>query len=153
MKKGQGKINDELYFHQLNVVILLILILLILIIQTSLTFFTFDRLYRYIPSIVDSVCVSGSTQIDRSSGEKKKAAATPEFVKHRAITSLFLSILPPPPSITHSLIVEHGASCYLETSSADLDSSPPCNLAAVIPPRLLHISNAHGYYAFYLTAL
>lgn len=72
MKKGQGKINDELYFHQLNVVILLILILLILIIQTSLTFFMFDRLYRYIPSIVDSVCVSGSRQIDRSSGEKKK---------------------------------------------------------------------------------
>lgn len=70
----------------------------------------------------------GSTQIDRGPGEKK-SCCNPWIREHRAIISLFLSILP---SFDNGLIVEHHrASCYLETSSTDLDSSPPCNLAAL----------------------
>lgn len=57
IKKGQGEINGELYFYQLNAIILLILILLLY--HPNFPYiFTFDRLYRYIPSIVDPVCVS-----------------------------------------------------------------------------------------------
>lgn len=56
-KKRTRRNNDELYFYQLNAIILLILILLLY--HPNFPYiFTFDRLYRYIPSIVDPVCVS-----------------------------------------------------------------------------------------------
>lgn len=82
-----------------------------------------------IPSIVDWPYL-------RVRIERGKKEATPRFLPNtNYYTSLFLSIPPPLPSLPlrQPTVSYRGnrASCYLETSSTDLDSSPPCNLAAL----------------------
>lgn len=95
------------------------------IVQTSVTFsrsIDYNRFHS-----IDRWLILFACQ-DRSRKEK----ATPRFLKHQLLY-VSVSLNPPSLPLRQPTISYRGnrASCYLETSSADLDSSPPCNLAAL----------------------
>lgn len=103
--------------------------LLFSIVQTSVTFSRSIDYYRF--HSIDRWLTLFACQ-DRT----RKKRSNPSIPPKHQLLYISVSLDPhPPPSLPlrQPTVSYRGnrASCYLETSSTDLDSSPPCNLAAL----------------------